>query len=414
MRTSPGLQKCLLAALLLCLPASSSGSLLTNSQLFPAEMEPSVFGVTATTVASSPRKVAASSRSPVGIHNIRVRAYADYTRVVFDLQRPITFTQSRRKQPDRAIIDLKNSTLQRRAKSRLNDKTFPEEVGVSQPGTRTVRVSIDLERIQDYKLLPLKNPPRLVVDVFTKQNGSEETQVIELPSAQVRPEIKTIVIDPGHGGKDPGAVGRRGTREKEVTLKIANHLRNLITKRLQKKVLMTRNRDVFVELEDRADLANKQDADLFVSIHVNSHKKRGVKGLEVYHFGEASDTRALEVAARENGTPIETTGVGWEYLVADLLSTKKVEDSLELAWTTRRAMVKHLNGRYKVQDLGVKTAPFYVLRFTAMPSILAEIGFISNPAEEKLMRTAAYQQRMAEAIFRGIKTYVDSVETVSR
>jgi N-acetylmuramoyl-L-alanine amidase len=115
-----------------------------------------------------------------------------------------------------------------------------------------------------------------------------------------------------------------------------------------------------------------------------------VRGIEIYHFGEAKDQRALELAARENGTPLSSTGMGWEYLVADLLTTKKIEASLELAWTTKEAMITHLNGDYALVDHGVKTAPFYVLRFTSMPSILAEIAYISNAAEEDLLRTGTF------------------------
>jgi N-acetylmuramoyl-L-alanine amidase len=120
------------------------------------------------------------------------------------------------------------------------------------------------------------------------------------------------------------------------------------------------------------------------------------------------------VAARENGTPIESTGVGWQYLVADLLTDKKIEESLELAWTTRQAMVAHLDDHYDVADLGVKTAPFYVLRFTTMPSILAEIAFISNPTEERLMQGDPFLTRMAEAIFEGVKAFINPVQTAAR
>jgi len=191
-------------------------------------------------------------------------------------------------------------------------------------------------------------------------------------------------------------------------------LRDLIAKHMGTQVLMTRDRDVFVELEDRAKFANSKEADLFVSIHVNSHPQRATKGLEIYHFGEASDRRALEVAARENGTPIDDTGVGWQYLVADLLTTKKIEESLEFAWTTRQSMVKSLDNHYDVVDHGVKTAPFYVLRFTTMPSILAEIAYISNPNEERLLQGDIFLIRTAQALFEGIKTFIKPLQTASR
>jgi N-acetylmuramoyl-L-alanine amidase len=216
----------------------------------------------------------------------------------------------------------------------------------------------------------------------------------------------TVVIDPGHGGRDPGAHGQRGTEEKDITLKVALKLRDLLKKDPGVRVLMTRERDVFVELEDRARFANGNDADLFVSIHVNSHPQRSVRGIEVYHFGEAKDQRALELAARENGTPLSSTGVGWEYLVADLLTTKKIEASLELAWTTKEAMIGHLNGQYTLVDHGVKTAPFYVLRFTSMPSILAEIAYISNAAEEDLLRTGNFITRVAESLHEGVTAFL--------
>ena len=224
-----------------------------------------------------------------------------------------------------------------------------------------------------------------------------------------------IVLDPGHGGKDPGALGRRGTREKDIVLKISRQLKAMIKKELGgAKVLMTREKDVFIELEDRAEFANKKNADLFVSIHVNSHPKRSVKGLELYHFGEASDPRSLEVAARENGTPLEKNGPAWQFILADKLNDKKIEESQELAWTTKKSLVGHLKKHYKVKDHGVKTAPFFVLRMTTMPSILAEIAFVSNPTEEKLLKSKTYQRRVAEGILEGIKAYVIPLQTASR
>jgi len=294
-------------------------------------------------------------------------------------------------------------------------------------GSQSMMISLNLDSIGDYKLLPLNHPYRLVVDVYNKTlpeeiqptTAAEPPRAIAArpPAAERRPmqrEVKTIVIDAGHGGKDPGAIGRGGTAEKDITLKVSLLLRDLLTTQLGTQVVMTRDRDVFVELEDRAKFANREDADLFVSIHVNAHPQRGTKGLEVYHFGEASDPRALAVAARENGTPIETTGVGWQYLVADLLTTKKMEESQDLAWSTHQALVGHLNTHYEVIDHGVKTGPFYVLRFTSMPSILAEIAFISNPTEERLMKATPFLTRIAEGICEGIKTFIHPLQRASR
>ena len=376
------------------------------------------------------RKKSTPPQGPAVVQDIRVQSYPDHTRFVFDLQRSVSFTQTRQRRPDRVVIELHNSLLGKTARARLTEEPIPQEMVIGQTGPRSVTLSLNLSAISDYKLMPLANPYRLVVDVFgrarvaavrTAESSDSLPQTRPGQSlSSVRPgprparEIKTIVIDPGHGGKDPGATGRSGAVEKHITLRVGLLLRDLIAKHLGTQVLMTRDRDIFVELEDRAKFANSNTADLFVSIHVNSHPQRSTKGLEIYHFGEASDRRALEVAARENGTPIDDTGVGWQYLVADLLTTKKIEESLEFAWTTRQAMVAYLDNHYDVVDHGIKTAPFYVLRFTTMPSILTEIGYISNPNEEQLLRGDMFLIRTAQALFEGIKTFIKPLQTASR
>jgi N-acetylmuramoyl-L-alanine amidase len=311
---------------------------------------------------------------------------------------------------------------------------------VSQSHPRVVTIALARRQLTEYKIFALTDPDRLVIDI--RQRPHEDTRPIgdistspvasgSPPAAPVIPSPaitdsngsatgkasrtgKTIVIDPGHGGKDPGTIGRHGTTEKDVTLKLALLLKDLLAKQPDTRVFMTRERDVFVELEDRAKFANSKEADLFVSIHVNSHPHKGVRGLEIYHFGEAKDQRALEVAARENGTPLNSTGVGWEYLVADLLTSKKIENSLELAWTAKQAMVSGLSGRYSTIDHGVKTAPFYVLRFTTMPGILAEIAFMSNPAEEEQLRTPAFLTHLAESIADGVRAYLQPSRLTAR
>lgn len=392
--------------------------------------KPSVI-LTANRKARKPRRATPVAPAAL-VRDLRVKTYPDFTRLVLELQRSVTFTQSRQNNPARLVIELQNSRLSEAVRSKISDRTFPEEIAIRQNGSasspHSVTVTLNLGAISDYKLLPLGKPPRLVVDIF---NQTDETAVPTTPPPPspasaasspairsaprpVREEVKLIVVDPGHGGKDPGAIGRNGLAEKDITLQVGLRLRDLISKNLGRQALMTRDHDTFIELEDRATFANSKGADLFVSIHVNSHPQRATRGLEVYHFGEASDRRALEVAARENGTPIKDTGVGWQYLVADLLTTKKVQESLELAWSTKQAMVTHLAEHYDIVDHGVKTAPFYVLRFTIMPSILAEIAFISNPTEERLMQADAFLNRMAEAIFQGVKAFVHPLQTASR
>jgi N-acetylmuramoyl-L-alanine amidase len=296
---------------------------------------------------------------------------------------------------------------------------MPAPFTITQTHSNAITVSLPTTAFRSYKQFTLADPPRLVVDITPLTDSRSAPSNIPAPfpipsppavqpTAPPAKSYTTIVIDPGHGGKDTGARGQRQTEEKDITLKVGLKLRDLLSMQPGVRVLMTRDHDVFVELEDRAKFANSQDADLFVSVHVNSHPSHLVKGIEIYHFGQAKDQRALEVAARENGTPLNSTGIGWEYLVADLLTTKKIESSLELAWTAKEAMVTHMNGHYAVNDHGVKTAPFYVLRFTSMPSILAEIAYISNPDEEGLLRKPAFIQDIAQALFKGITAFLSA------
>jgi N-acetylmuramoyl-L-alanine amidase len=307
--------------------------------------------------------------------------------------------------------------MTRSAQTKVERGAIPAPFTITQTNSQALTVSLPTTAFRSYKQFTLTDPPRLVVDITPLTDPlsapSNEPAPFPFPSPPVvqptAPPAKnytTIVIDPGHGGKDTGARGQRQTEEKDITLKVGLKLRDLLSTQPGVRVLMTRDHDVFVELEDRAKFANSQGADLFVSVHVNSHPSHQVKGIEIYHFGQAKDQRALAVAARENGTPLNDTGVGWEYLVADLLTTKKIESSLELAWTAKEAMVTHMNGHYAINDHGVKTAPFYVLRFTSMPSILAEIAYISNPDEEKLLRKPAFIKDVSQALFKGITAFL--------
>ena len=201
--------------------------------------------------------------------------------------------------------------------------------------------------------------------------------------------------------------------EKEVVLDVALRLRELLKDRLGKNALMTRATDVFIELDDRAKFANAQKADLFVSIHINSHPSPNVRGIELYHFGIASDRRAMQVAARENGDTIDHARDLVDLIKADLALSKRIEESQNLAWETKLAIVNLVGTAYNLDDHGVKTAPFYVLRYTAMPSILAELSFISNSFDEKLLRASSYRQKMAEALFEGIRNYLNSAQVAS-
>lgn len=360
------------------------------------------------------------------VQDVRTASSPGLTRLVLDLDAKVRPSKQPLLQPEGVTIAIPNATLSPSAKAKLASGERSKPFTITQTSEQSIAISLPTGSFQSYKILTLANPHRLVIDVVPPQESlatlvteplPNRTPSLPAPPQPAQPQaksMKTVVIDPGHGGKDPGALGQRGTEEKDITLKVALKLRDLLNKQPGIRVLMTRERDEFIELENRAKFANAQDADLFVSIHVNSHTKRSVKGIEIYHFGAAKDQRALEVAARENGTPLNNTGVGWEYLVADLLTSKKIEESLELAWTAKEAMVTTLNSHYTLVDHGVKTAPFYVLRFTSMPSILAEIAYISNAAEEEMLRTGLFTTRVAEALDESVKTFLGSAKLATR
>ncbi len=388
---------------------------------------------------SSPHLSFVAKRSPsTAIRNIRAHQHKKYTRLVLDLDLDVQPAPSAGGTDTEFHLELPNTRLLKNALSKTTNKTFPINITFSRTPKGTLMLSIPTKPWKRYKWYVLHKPTRIVLDLYPEPSPKTKNVKAPVPSkkpsakrpvakkAPLPPVIVTppaasvankdmiIVLDPGHGGKDPGALGRKGTREKDIVLKISGYLRDLLAKETKTKVFMTRESDVFIELKDRATFANQHKADLFVSIHINSHNKKSIKGLELYHFGEASDPRALEVAARENGTPLEDNGPAWQFILADKLHDKKYEDSLEFAWTTKKALVKYLKPYYKIKDHGVKTAPFFVLRMTTMPAILAEIAFISNPSEEKLLKSATYQKRMARGIFEGIKVYTTPLQTASR
>jgi N-acetylmuramoyl-L-alanine amidase len=371
-------------------------------------------------LSSAPPKGSAKTAT---IANLRYYGSPGQNRLIFDLLRPVKYTQLHTSDPDQVIINLSNAVLGKIAQRKLDEHKLPIEIAIKQTGARRVQVVFNMEEVTGLKVHTLLKPYRLIVDYVPKR---ADTVVVEpkitLPpisrqvteaQRQARLDIDTIVLDAGHGGKDPGAIGRSGLTEKAVVLDVALRLRELLQNRLGKKVLMTRATDTFIELDDRAKFANEHKADLFVSIHINSHPSRNVHGIELYHFGIASDRRAMEVAARENGDNIDRARDLVDMIKADLALSKRIEESQNLAWETKLAIVNLVGTDYNLDDHGVKTAPFYVLRYTAMPSILAELSFISNSGDEKLLRASSYRNKMAEALFEGIRNYLNSVQVAS-
>jgi N-acetylmuramoyl-L-alanine amidase len=220
---------------------------------------------------------------------------------------------------------------------------------------------------------------------------------------------RKIVIDAGHGGHDPGSIGRGGLQEKDLVLDVALRLEKMVRAELGAEVVMTRSTDVFIPLEERTAIANSRGADLFLSIHANSSRNPRARGVETYFLNFAADPHAEEVAARENAISAATLK-DLQNLVKAIALNAKIDESRDFAASVQEAMVRtqreHQPG---VPDRGVRTAPFYVLIGANMPSVLAEIAFVSHPGEEKLLRTGDHRDRIARSLFQGVKSYLEAL-----
>ena len=225
-------------------------------------------------------------------------------------------------------------------------------------------------------------------------------------------KIGKIVIDPGHGGHDTGTIGPNGLEEKDLVLDVSRRLGKLLVSRLGAQVVYTRKDDTFIPLEDRTAIANREGADLFVSVHANSSPDADARGVETYYLNFTSSPDALEVAARENAVS-EKSIHELQDLVKKIALKEKIEESREFATDVETSLHSGLAVRNPgVRDRGVKKAPFIVLIGANMPSILAEISFVSNPGDERRLETAEYRQRIAESLYRGIANYVNGLSGV--
>jgi N-acetylmuramoyl-L-alanine amidase len=225
-------------------------------------------------------------------------------------------------------------------------------------------------------------------------------------------KIGKIVIDPGHGGHDTGTIGPNGLEEKDLVLEVSRRLGKLLETRLGAEVVYTRNDDTFIPLETRTAIANQARADLFVSIHANSSHDPDARGVETYYLNFTSSPQALEVAARENAVS-EKSIFELQDLVKKIALKEKIEESREFAGDVQQSLHSGLASKSPaIRDRGVKKAPFIVLIGANMPSILAEISFVSNPVDEHRLATSEYRERIAESLYRGIAKYVNGLSGV--
>ncbi len=348
------------------------------------------------------------------INDIRSWSTKDYTRVVVDLNNGVNYRADELKSQKKIYIDLINTSLGDFNKRVIEVKNSGiRKIRIGQFNKSTARIVFDIVKINRYKTFKLSNPDRLVIDIF--YNGSKTRKnhySVGSKRNSFSYQKKRIVIDPGHGGHDPGAIGRTGLKEKNIVLDISLRVEKILRKTYHYDVLLTRKRDIFIPLKRRTVFANSKNADIFVSIHANASKNHNARGIETYLLNWTNDKEALRVAARENRISINKmrrskNNLG--FILASLEREGKRDESLKLAHNIQDSLVSTLQRKYRVRNLGVKGAFFYVLVGANMPSTLVEVSFISNHYEERLLRRHSYRSYLALSIAKGINNYVNSL-----
>lgn len=375
---------------------------------------------------------------PVSVTKLDVISGENYTRVSIELNGEAEFTHSLLSEdksadkPKRIVVDIKNAKISPDLKEPIPvQNEHLQQIRSSQFTQDSVRVVLDLKSIEEYNAFYFDDPFRIIVDVSgvdEKKDGISsiiedigDVEVIEKEGGET--EIKEgvvetreerrfhIFLDPGHGGNDPGAIGKmRRLKEKDVVLDVALELKKLFEQEGY-QVSMSRDRDVFIPLQERTAMANRAGADLFVSIHANASRRKGAYGIETYFFDLSSDRDVLKLAAMENGVSIDKLDT-LQFILTDMERTPIRNQSAMLASVVQENMCRNvnLNGAMS-RDIGVKHGPFYVLKGARMPSVLVEIGFITNPKEEKLLASTAYRRQIAKGILEGVKDFFENMKT---
>jgi N-acetylmuramoyl-L-alanine amidase len=400
--------------------------------------------------ALAPQSPVAAPASLSKVNEIRHWSQPDLTRVIVTLETEATVKPERLSNPDRIFFDIPNSKLD----PSLKNKTLPvgdervRQIRVAQTQIGVTRVVMDLAADSDFTVSTLTNPPRVVMEL--KSRAARVTTAPPAPPSATPPapttppptatplpsrdrqgavpakveaaklprreqnliralglKISRVVIDPGHGGHDTGTIGPSGLMEKDLALDVAKRLADLVADRLGSEVVLTRTDDSFIALEERTALANEKQADLFISVHANSSRAPSARGIETYYLNLTSDREAMEVAARENASSNKSIHE-LQDLVTKITLTEKIAESREFAGHVQRSLQKTT----ALRNRGVRKAPFVVLIGARMPSVLAEISFLSNPRDERLLKTPAYRQKLAEALLQGMTGYVQSLSRV--
>ena len=379
----------------------------------------------------------AADAAPGDLRVSDIRAWTNeiYTRVAIDTGEEVSWQANTlradpaRGLPPRIFIDIRGAGIQDEILRKPVEvrNGLLRQVRVGRFDRETVRVVIELERESTYRVFALPGPFRIIVDIDGEGEipvppppadsavsaapaaippPVESPRVAALQPATIRKHPVRVMIDPGHGGKDPGAIGPTGLKEKDVVLEIGRKIREKLSRSGEFDVRMTRDEDVFIPLEERTAMANKGRADIFVSLHINASRNQRAEGFSTYVLSRgASNREDLELAARENGVPIRKFQ-GVKFIIDDMFTGARKNESLRLAKTVNDAVVRHVSTRYPgVHTLGLKQAPFYVLVGARMTAVLVEASFISNAREESRLRDPSCLDGIADGVVEAIRYY---------
>jgi len=359
-------------------------------------------------------KSALAGKSDATLTGIRVSQSADdHTRVVFDLTGSIDHRLFTLADPNRVVIDL-NDTRPSNAIDVSRDSTnLMSGIRSASKNNGRLRVVLDLKgkvRPRSFALQPDgKSGHRLVVDLHATELSPTPIKTSQQERHKRKQEF-VIAIDPGHGGRDPGAIGRKGTREKDVTLAMGKRMKKLINRQPGYRAILTREGDRYISLRNRVKKAREAEADIFISLHADSFHSPKVKGASVYalSLSGASSEAARWIAEKENASDL-IGGISLDdkddliaSVLLDLSQTATIQDSLELG----SDVLKHIGKVSGLNNNHVQQAGFAVLKAPDMPSILIETAFLSNPTEERKLRNPGYQEKLAKAVFSGIRNHL--------
>jgi len=424
----------------------------------------------------------AAESTTAELPNVKNRSYVqpvehwssdNYTRIVIKTSRPVSYREELLEkvgeQPRRLFIDFDKSYIEPKYRAPIPIKDgLLQQVRTAQFTPDTVRVVLDIESIQSYKIYSLPDPFRVIVDVHGQPaaavaTGTEKAPVPEAKAdpSETTPEtgnetvaqdapplilqdykkvkfsgkpkkpapergapitspilslaqqlnlgVRRIVLDPGHGGKDPGA-SAFGLKEKDIVLQVAKRLAKKLKEELGCEVILTRDKDVFLSLEERTAIANASGADLFISLHLNAHPSEKVFGFETYYLNLSTDPEAIRVAALENATSTHQLS-DLQGILSDIMKNSKIDESSRLAKQVQEALSTGLANRKfpQAKSLGVKQAPFYVLIGAEMPAVLIEMAFISNKTDAHHVKKEGYQEALSAEIAQGIQKYIRTI-----